>query len=358
MGFCTPPIVFATWISFIYTTFSTCCLVPQLLRLFELGPACKLIRIAGILVKETDKNCLLGHRYILDPHVHQSSLTELLTVVIVFHTIFFMFLLCLWKVTTTQPGWIPKDKRWRGEVKDEIDKADEDRIGRIFSNSKYQLLPEDEEFIKGLLVVERKMQNGKMRECVTCRLFKPDRSHHCHVCERCVMRMDHHCVWIANCVGFNNYKFFVLMLFYVLLTIALILMAMLPRFVHVFRPILHWRYFVFMDFLVFIMYCLTVLIFSNVLPFFLFHVYLVLNSMTTIEMREKQNSDSEEVQHCFKLAHLKYDRGYWKNFCHVFGPIWAWFLPISRPREEDFGFDGTYAKPKIIIDDGTYRGVP
>ena len=45
--------------------------------------------------------------------------------------------------------------------------------------------------------------------------WKPARAHHCSICQRCVFRMDHHCPWINNCVGYASQKLFMLFLLYI-----------------------------------------------------------------------------------------------------------------------------------------------
>lgn len=64
---------------------------------------------------------------------------------------------------------------------------------------------------------EKELHTQKSPNCKVCRkchLPKPERSHHCSVCRKCVLRMDHHCPWIANCVGHHNHRYFFLFLVY------------------------------------------------------------------------------------------------------------------------------------------------
>merc|ERR1719503_364497 len=125
----------------------------------------------------------------------------------IFHALTGMLLLCYGLSMLTHPGEIPDDDVQWNHVPHDARKPQENSMAVNMQESK---------------------RSGERRHCKWCSKYKPDRCHHCRACRTCVLRMDHHCPWIYNCVGFRNYKYFFLLLFYCALDLHFIVWSMFP----------------------------------------------------------------------------------------------------------------------------------
>ncbi|KAL1548694.1 putative protein S-acyltransferase 14 [Salvia divinorum] len=219
-------------------------------------------------------------------------------VLTLFHSLLVMLLWSYFSVVFTDPGTVPPN--WRSVADEE--RGDNDPL----TASEF---PPDTE-------------NGRVRFCRKCNQLKPPRCHHCSVCGRCVLKMDHHCVWVVNCVGALNYKNFLLFLFYTFLETSVVTLSLLPHFIAFFSDgeIPGTPGTLATTFLAFVLNLAFAL---SVMGFLIMHISLVCANTTTIEAYEKKSSPK-----------WHYDLGRKRNFEQVFGMDRKfWFIPCYS--EED-----------------------
>jgi len=172
-------------------------------------------------------------------------------------------------------------------------------------------------------------KSGDRRHCKWCGKYKPDRCHHCRVCRTCILKMDHHCPWIYNCVGFKNYKYFFLLLLYTCMDLHLIMWSMTESVIR------SWDIDTPFTTMFFVLFGETLSVFLGILltTFFCFHIWLMLKAMTTIEFCEKKMpKGGKEAPVEPKAENSVYDLGPCGNARSVLGPNpFMWFVPLSPP---------------------------
>ena len=127
---------------------------------------------------------------------------------------------------------------------------------------------------------------GGARYCKKCQVPKPDRTHHCSTCKRCVLKMDHHCPWLSTCLGLHNYKAFLLFLAYTsLFCWVCCISTSFWIWVEVFESRSYLSEFAPVQ--VIILAVISGIIGLVLTGFTAWHIYLCLRGQTTIECLEK-----------------------------------------------------------------------
>lgn len=188
--------------------------------------------------------------------------------------------------------------------------------------------------------------NGKFRYCDKCKVWKPDRCHHCSSCNKCWLKMDHHCPWFAACIGFRNQKFFIQFLVNTVLFGDFAMIVSGYKLYEFFNNEEYYDQYISINILLLVILGLTVAVAVGL--FTLITLYFASKNLTTIEYydynryrnnleiandsyyRYSKQPSSKDLGNAYNLGSIK------ANFNSVLGDTWTeWLLPIQNRGSND-----------------------
>jgi palmitoyltransferase len=145
--------------------------------------------------------------------------------------------------------------------------------------------------------------------CDKCQKYKPERTHHCRVCDTCVLKMDHHCPFTDSCVGWFNYKYFFCLLLWGNITMCAFLYVTGSHVWHMVWGVAEGETAIPMSWYLLIGFLAMIVAEITLANLFVTHLVFVFIDKTTIEWRETQ-----ELGNLFS---------YWGNFS-------IWYTCVQR----------------------------
>eukprot|EP01096_Ripella_sp_DP13-Kostka_P006835 TRINITY_DN2466_c0_g5_i1.p1 TRINITY_DN2466_c0_g5~~TRINITY_DN2466_c0_g5_i1.p1 ORF type:complete len:424 (-),score=137.86 TRINITY_DN2466_c0_g5_i1:77-1222(-) len=236
-----------------------------------------------------------------------------------FHFLFLLAVISFLRAVFSDPGYVQPS--FHSQVEERVLRDSEE------DEERERGTPEEEE--------RKRMLRVRATTCRKCRVgggqgqrqYRPLRGHHCSVCRKCVRKMDHHCPVIANCVGWGNYKYFLLMLIHSGVVCLFGAMCVVLKFL-----LLGWSQSSSGSEVLLLVVGLVAFLYSLILILFgLYHVHLTLRNVTTLENMTYSHSRSNRKN--------PFDVGRKENWRQVFGdsPL-LWFVPVWSSKGDGYDF--------------------
>ncbi|EGV59979.1 zf-DHHC-domain-containing protein [Yamadazyma tenuis ATCC 10573] len=170
------------------------------------------------------------------------------------------------------------------------------------------------------------------RYCLKCKVWKPDRCHHCSSCNRCVLRMDHHCPWFATCIGYHNQKLFIQNLMYIGMYSGFCLVV---SAVYLFSFFHHQEYEAgYLSLRLVFLFIVSLVFFVTIGVFGMFSMWLVFRNTTTIEFQDQRWSWGDKASSRSSGPNI-FDLGARNNWVSVMGNHWVyWVLPVQFTQKD------------------------
>lgn len=157
----------------------------------------------------------------------------------------------------------------------------------------------------------------EMDICDICNTSQPLRSYHCYTCNRCILLMYRHLTWCDLCIGFTNYKFYILFLFYSVLLCGVSMGCFVDAFIN-------------NDLAV---YSNTPLIVALALQGVVLLLCLFYLSEGVYSILHNQTP--QERKYPVENTNISYDMGYYQNWKIIMGEAWYTWLTPSWTTEGD-----------------------
>ncbi|PNY08363.1 putative S-acyltransferase [Trifolium pratense] len=239
---------------------------------------------------------------LLFPFRFSSSSFSALFILILFHSLLVLLTWSYFMVVINDPGsvplnWIPHQQQQLSHLQD----LDHDHRPHPNLHHHVAVPPSSSNQFDELETTTSTTPSAGY--CTRCQNAKPPRCHHCSICQRCVLKMDHHCIWVVNCVGARNYKFFLLFLLYTFLETTLDCLALIPSFLRFFGGAKTHKLSPGGFSAIFLASILNLAFALSLLCFVVMHLSLLLSNTTSVEVHEKK-----------KGVRWRYDLGRKKNF--------------------------------------------